>query len=583
VWNQSKNKGITMSDKLDLIERMIDEDYEDLDIFKLKKSDALLMACQVFERKARNIEYFYYQIPSDLITVSVGARELAFDLHDGIALLIRWIMDRCKESSPRPSKGRLLAATEAALKKATEHAKIESLFKPYRKGLFNGEVLDSTLGKECIRFSYATESIALYEAMNEQILQEQANVKYEKMRKLALLTFESFTPFSFPNMKRSASRWLDLDFELPNNYRIGPYTIEQIKRIWSFVVTKAIIENTDNQHRALPTLMELHYSSLEFIDTPVELVDSLLEDLTFSGIKKNKAGKRIFTSLQTEPILSVKPGIKIISPKLILQYQPARNIISTLNRIYGDEASVDSDKKERVFVSDLNEISLSYENLITSSTIPINDTDVDYAVYDKTNGVLMVAELKWFNEPVSSAEISSKDTELQKALLKQLPNYLNGISADTSSFMIKAFQRDYPVNDIVAFVMTRGSIGSGRIQIPEFKIINVRMYRRALVDTNGDLLEAIKRLQFGDYYPRVGINFEYAKDVSNTMGGVKIFYEGHSVTEHFSLLTQDDEYANVGGHKIPIHKSIGSLQSEDVAFYSKPQNKNRAERRGSCK
>jgi hypothetical protein len=570
-----------MSTDLEIIEGVIDHDYDDLDIYNLKKSDALMMACQVFERKSRAAAFLHQETPSELIGVSVSFRELLFDFQDGLAMLIRWILERCKESSPRPSKARLLMAVEEAFNKAVEHARVEALFKPLRQGLFKVEEVDTTEGSECIRFKYATDEIARYEAMNEQILQEQSNTTIMKMHNLAPFAFASATNYTILEMKRSASRRMDIDFALPDEFRIGPYTVAQIKRIWAFVVTKALIENTDNQRRELPTLMRLHLERIEFPGTPIDLVKQFLDDLTFTGTKFNVAGKPIFTSFQTEPLLDINHGIKTISPRFILQYQPARNILSTLNRIYGDGASVDSDQKELTFIQELDEITSRYGNLITTCDVPINKTDVDYAVYDKSNHVLMVSELKWFNEPVTSVEIKNKDAELYKALTKQLPKYAEFITKDPSAFMSKAFHNAYPVEHIVPFVMTRGSIGSGRVQIPDYKVINIRMYRRALEDTSGNLREAIDRLATEEYYPKLGEHFSYVTDQYRNVGNVKILFEGHSILKEYTLRTLDDEYVKLGGQRVSIHATASSVAIEvpsyqiDVA----PRRPNRSERR----
>ncbi|SFA54467.1 hypothetical protein SAMN05192569_10522 [Parageobacillus thermantarcticus] len=223
-------------------------------------------------------------------------------------------------------------------------------------------------------------------------------------------------------------------------------------------------------------------------------------------------GKQRSSKPLLQPIFQLSDGTRFISPRVILYHQLGRNIITILNRIYGDEANQDADSKETIFIKGLIDITSQYPNLSACHDVPVDGTNVDFGILDTNDNTLALFELKWFVEPVTSVEIQNKDAEISKGLHEQLPKYENAIKENGSKFTLKkAFGKEIEINESFYFVLTRLTIGSGLIKPSPYKTINIRMLKKALFDTNGNLNEACRKLYDGFYYPKINEDFSLEK------------------------------------------------------------------------
>jgi hypothetical protein len=535
------------------IESIVDQNISDLKIYGYDRNNVILFLCQLFERRVKKLkkingvlrEIIPLELSDYRLNVSVTTNEKILDEHEALSLLIREVIKRDESQVQLDSLDfeTINKIGNEAFEKAIEQIKAESLYPSMYRGLFSGTVISSKKGEECILFSYKNEQIAFYEAVNGQIINDYNLDKRLKYKSPEELGIKKFTPWTFINIRYNAKEWMDIDFNFPNDYRIGKYKIREIKEVWSYVITKAYIEYYSNLGKGYPTLMELNYKDIKYKYASKEIAENLINDLTYRGDKnkKNSNGKFIYSTLLTEPILEIE-GKKLIVPSLILNYQASRNIISTLNRIYeGDQqydSSIDADRKESIFINDLKESLLAYPNLISSSginiVIPVK-TDVDFIIYDINTKTLVCFELKWLNEPVTAVEILNKDKELEKGISVQLPNYELGIHHNIEEFMTKAFQNNYEVSEVHNFVLTKGTIGSGNINRGKYHIINQRMLEKALHNSSGNLLITVDLLKRNELLPKLDKHFKLVSDIKLNVGNVSILTDGYSIIEPYSL------------------------------------------------
>ncbi|WP_226586059.1 hypothetical protein [Halobacillus litoralis] len=534
------------------VETIVDHNIESLKIYEKDKNDIILFLCQLFEWRVRNIKKINNMI-SEIVPVefaqfgvnaNISSREKIMDEHEALSLLVREVIKNNKSQEKIKNVDKtVFHFTNEAFSRALEQIRAESLFTSMYHGLFDCEVLSVRSGNECIKFSYKSSEIACYEAVNAFILEDFNNVKrinYESPEKLGI---KNLSPWTFIKIRQNADKWMDVEFQLPNDFQVGPYTIRQIKEVWAYVITKAYLEYYSNVKRKFPTLMELNYQDWRFKYSSKEMAETLINDLTYNGYrnKTNVNGKPIYTTLLTEPILEIN-NKKLISPTLILNYQASRNILSTLNRIYEGhpkfDPSMHSDRKEEIFTKELIDNFKKFPNLKFSNSIGLTQpekTDVDFIIYDMDSMSLICFELKWLNEPVTAVEIKNKDEELEKGINVQLPNYEKGVSHDLNKFMLKAFKKEYDVKEISYFVLTKGTIGSGKISRENYHIINQRMLEKALSDSQGDLQSAIEKLKNHKYLPKQGKHFELVSDIETKVGNVTMLSDGYSVLSPYSL------------------------------------------------
>jgi hypothetical protein len=192
--------------------------------------------------------------------------------------------------------------------------------------------------------------------------------------------------------------------------------------------------------------------------------------------------------------------------------------------------------------------------------VPVEGTNIDFGIYDKNTKAISLFELKWFVEPVTAVEIKSKDKEIKKGIHEQLPKYKKALIENIEEFTKKTFKEIKEVKESFFYVLTRVSIGSGLIPPSPYLTINIRMLKKALFETKGDLLEACKRLNHKDYYPVENIDFSLEVD-SGKMGSVRVDVDSiKRFPLRFDLTIPDDEkvelFGHIMDHSVPQNKFV---------------------------
>lgn len=568
------------------IEAMIDQDFEDLDFWNINPDAAIILACQVFEELG--LQFDEHISKSTSFDMKILLKNQMLDLMQGLEWLIKQCYKKCNANGyTLESNVPLIEYTKEAIKKALIHSKAEQIFMPYNQKLYFATINNNIPNEEEIEFKFPSERFALNEGINYVLLEEHNKYKMKKIEKTDKTISKLFG--NIPEMlyqTRSMAR-VEFDFDFPDEYKIGPYTVKDIKNVWRRVIRDAWWADRDNaidKHNNTdnyPSLREIKIENWSLDDVSEEVATKLIDDLTYTGQKK---GQQRYTTPITEPIFQLSDGRKVISPKFILNHQPERNILSTLNRIYGDEANIDSDLKETIFINELDKITKKYPNLIVCHSIPVDGTNIDYGIYDKKTSTLVLFEMKWFVEPVTSVEIKSKDKEIKKGLHTQLPKYKKAVDKNTDEFTLKAFNKVLEVKSSSYFVLTRVTIGSGLIEPSTFKVVNYRMLKKSLYDAQGNLNEAAEKLNSEFYYPKLNIDFSFGKD-SSKIGRVTVIADSiKTLDTSFDLSVPDDESVNLYGFemdpvKVPAsqYKKVGPSQYE---LYRKPtSDRNRMGRR----
>lgn len=535
------------------LEAVVDQDWSDLEIFSLDFHQAVLLACQTFELNAIQYDALRMMIPDDTVKRQLG--EQILDLLQGLDVLIRWLARKCprgQASARVVEDAQAIQMGQVAFDKALTHVAVEQMFMAINPRIFVAAVTSDASGQECVEFRYTNDTVAYFEIANNLILSEYNAFKAKKKNKAQEYTKKMFGTQRDLMIFNQSVLTVELDFDLPDEVRVGNYTIGQIKEVWYKVLREAWHADYRNREELLennpdfpatfpmPNVAGLNEGTWTFSVVDKATTLGLLDDLTFTGKKK---GKQKYTSFLTEPILELADGTKYVSPRAIIYGLFSRNIINALNRVYPDLANLDTDQKELLFAKEIDGIARRYSNLVVGKPVqlPGDLPDVDYSLYDTTTGVLVCFELKWITEPATGAEIVSKDEDIGKGLNNQLPRYRKGILANPSDFMKKAFAHELPVQALECLVVTRISVGSGLIQDQgQHGVINIRMLKKALHDADGDLQVAIDRLKAGHYFPKEGVHFERATS-ELVVRGVRLIADGYKVLEPFDLSTPDDD------------------------------------------
>lgn len=526
------------------VEALIDAQMDGLEIYSLKTEDAIFLACQFFETsmqlldsefKKRNIH------PSK----HVGTRELIHDWYGALDVLLRFLATRCTGTTAPPEGLPLWDVAGKAFARAFAQSNAEDLFKPFRKGLFVHSIEQHEDGP-AITFNYKNENVALYEHINERLLAEYNASIAKKIEIGYSLANHLHSRGTYEDTFTSKSIILtEAYFDLPDDYKVGPYTIDQLKEVWYKVLREAFYGSYYNRNTLLKqidsdielsTLRSLNWKQWNFSKVSKDITQSILNDLSFKVIPKK------YNSLFGEPVIDSETlEDKFIVPSFVLKNQHGRNIISTLNRKYAGKYTLDTGEKERIFVEEINQIISNFDNLLLISSIDIGDTDIDCIIYDKSNKCLIALELKWFNEPATADEIVSKDLEISKGLNAQLPKYEAYLKEKAEDVLRKHTGEELEVRRQYYFVLTRVTIGSGLIERPKaYRVISIRMLKKALWDNRGNLMRAATRMFYGGYLPTPGKHFVGPVRATQQINGVLIHSEGATVRSNVNYLTPDD-------------------------------------------
>jgi len=500
-----------MNTELEDLKNQFEERIIELEMLKFKRDEVIIASFQLFEIKLDKFNKLTNVHP-------IWKREQIFDLQESLALIIEWVYrysdPECMQTT---SSYKIFSIIEEAFGISSEYLNLEASYKAVSQGMMKTSHRESCVNT--INIDFISRDVAYFEAVNELILTNNNNEKFSKMPEIKIRQMLSLGTYASTTVKSRMLKRLEVEFELPDDYIIGPYSIKQIKEIWANVMIKAFIQLMQNakNYKTTPRLMQLlEMDKFIYKYSTLQEVNGLLSDLTYIGNYKkiNRKEKQIYSNFLTEPIVEIN-NKKLISPSIILNFQVSRNILSTLNRIYGDNSH---EQKGEQFTKDLIKKAEEFPNLLYAKEVLIKkptQTDVDFALFDKNTETLLIFEIKWFNEPVTPVEIKSKDDEIEKATTKQLPNYFKGILHNKTEFIYNAFgvKLRNPQNlNIYGFVLTKCTVGSGKINRNHFEVINQKMLVKGLIDSKGDLLELNRLLCNRAYFPKENRDFIFAEN-----------------------------------------------------------------------
>ncbi|WP_415841431.1 hypothetical protein, partial [Paenibacillus xylanexedens] len=211
------------------------------------------------------------------------------------------------------------------------------------------------------------------------------------------------------------------------------------------------------------------------------------------------------SSFITEPIIKLANGKYIIIPTTLFDFQIERYVLQVFDKHIGFKQKMklkvqtDDYKREDIFTAKLNILFNDFK--FKNDGLKIGSTDIDYLVYDENSETVVCFEAKWITEPYTPTEIVNKDRSLKKALEIQLPNYQRELESNTETLLKKAFGHHFNAKPkyFFYFALTNLSIGSGSLDRSIYKVINFRLLKKALRDTDYNILEASQKLNF-DFY-----------------------------------------------------------------------------------
>ena len=236
---------------LNELKSQFDSKLAELEMLKYKPDELIIAALQLFEMKLSKLKNMKYVHP-------IWKRERIYDLQESLALIMEWISRYGNHNCIRTTSGQKnFSMVQEAFDFAADCLVLETSIKSTSQGLM--KETQNELDNETIYIEFVSQDIAYFEAVNEVILTNFNFKKFNQMPSLDVGKMISIRKYAATTVKTRMIQKLDIEFELPDDYLIGPYSIKQIKEIWGFVMTKVfmqIMENTKGS-KYTPKLMQL--------------------------------------------------------------------------------------------------------------------------------------------------------------------------------------------------------------------------------------------------------------------------------------------------------------------------------------
>ncbi|WP_339322949.1 hypothetical protein [Paenibacillus sp. FSL W8-0194] len=537
------------------IESQLDGAMYNLPMYNINRDKALQLVASLYESLELSLQLQVIRSQDNPETLS-EAEKKSEGLKGAFGTAIQHINNICPETEGEDGTGQpAIDQCIELLNTSSLYQYVEVNYKGIRPGILSPSLEEDSPDQITIAFRPVDDKIQRYEIMNEILIEENSRLYQDRMSAIKQALHRKYPKLMNWRMKDAyysaiANSQTDLLFHFPDEMDLAGYKVKDIKHVWSKLLYKAYMASHAARKDCLPILDKIgvlpehmlpnllyfiHVDEFDGVDRHV--VEAILDDLTFGTMK----GKQKYGSLMTEPIIKLTDGARFVSPTFISHNLAGRNINATLNRIYAGTVDKDTVSKEAYFVHELEEVLRLFPTLKGGgpTQLPGDLPDVDYAIYDPISKTIAALEMKWITEPVTAQEIVSRDEDLYKGLHVQIPNYEAGITANLQSFMKKTFGEIDPVDHINYFVLTKISIGSGKINDGSNRIINIRMLKKALFDHGGNLYEATQSLRTGAYLPQENVHYKIIEN-RYPFAGVNFITCGKEVLEPFSLQTPDD-------------------------------------------
>lgn len=308
---------------------------------------------------------------------------------------------------------------------------------------------------------------------------------------------------------------MDRRFSLPGDWRTTQYSFEEFKAIFSALAAVAAIQFKAriiaagqraahfgfNGSVSVQSSDELRRRVCRYSGHDMSTVSAVLTDLTYGS----RAVRRADPALQ--PVVQISEEIVMLSPSLILSISPERNLCTLLNSIPEERqiyAGLVQKKEALMREQILNAIAGTHYRPKWGKVIGMKELpDVDLAVIDDRDRLVLLLELKWFIAPDEVSEGLNRCEDLGDGI-GQIEDLLLASGAEGAPIQ-KTLQvpNDYQCRGAV---VSQNWIGPSSVQDKNVPIINVEHLMKALAK-GCSLTSVCNWLQERSYLPVEGVHF----------------------------------------------------------------------------
>jgi len=525
---------------LDRLDATIDRRLNNLGIFKLSLENALIYLLRNFEDRCRlPLISNSPRKEVDLYKTSQITHHLARESMDALSILLPRIYLRCKSTNriSRKCKENKYGQTGKALEIAYAYSQIKDAIHLCRIGVYKakktGENIYFLPSKNSINYDAQAQIISFglvdKEATSISMQyprpsKDLSSLFYKYIgntgiSKLISVTKSNSFLHHIPTdisdeLTKIVQHILKHKWTIDNSIQFGQYSVGEAKIIWASLLKVSIFHHIACLFSGLPGI-GLEY--LPIIIKKQDLIDWLYSD---SFISKQKISKiiadlifnhRILTDeIMFQPLLPLcDDKILLIAPNILIFSNPERNLMKlwarTYSGIYGAKISAKGKEEERIIADNLKRTNKNFF-VINSKELKKGKqiiTDIDVAVYDRSNLELLFIQVKSFLKPDSPSEVRSADNKLNKGIdqLHKILKYIN----NKPNALEKIFNFKIPkLKSILMCVISSSNTGSFWVK-KDFNIFNQEIVINSLKDSSQTSLSNLyqKWILLHSFNPRV--------------------------------------------------------------------------------
>lgn len=485
-----------MTNKQDVtsFERTIDDGWENLKVYSLPLHISLFMTLSCFEQIMDATHY-------------AGLQNMRQSLQDLIPMLYK----NCKDIGFKASRIKELRESKAPYTyalQAINHAQRYS-WTAYHLTCHHRKLCDCEIKERRITFTF-TEDSGFYHALADHSFQRQREINNVDQDTLHKLSVEAPAPKVIETLMASVKRSNVNEFiynipkdafetfktltqasapspSIDENICFSTYTIKQYYEFWITLSALLIGHDFACRTRYERDDNRLLYSKLVFI-RPDELANivainsGLPQSITSQIIKEHTLSvERKRPDVQIQPFIPLSDEYLLLSPSLFItthwEVCLFRNWAQISSDRYGETVAP---KKAKPLADELTK-ALTSKNVIIQSGKKLYEksgkllTDVDLAIYDKSDGLLVISQIKWVIAPDSFQDSSHAHDELSKGI-DQLKQCKIMAEEDLNYFLSSIFEdielNPIDIKKIRYLLISHGSIDCGM----DIKNLNMEVF-----------------------------------------------------------------------------------------------------------
>ena len=504
------------------IEREVDLYHREHEAFSYSRATTLLNLLRSFEDGCRFIGTAELGLTGSPQIMETNNR---FFL-DALDTSVKWAYNECKsdDSIDLTSDGRYLIFSFLLLQYAKPYLDICTSFISYSRGYFSASVSNRNITfsvnkpiPAILNADFSLEMEQKYDFDKTSLVNKIGKMRGIREELISSISTDNghvdyvITPNVWNYTKQVLKLQFDLNRELPGDWIIDKYTLDEYCEVWATLATWMMIHTLSCMFSGLPgagladvVVMRSLEEIADFIMSKTgfsqPVIQKIISILVFDWKLKNN-------DVIYQPIIQLTSTQYALSPHLFLNSNPERNLISIIQKYQNKtEYSVLTNKRESLMAEQIvSGVNHSEWYIKESVNLPSTLPDIDLLLYDPESNSILLCELKWLNSPDSTSEVYARQDDIDKGV-RQSEATLQYVKENPKDCLSRAFGNqivsniDFSDTIISACVVSKNTIRTSLETIP---VINQKQLLDVCIRCKFNLMQIISSVESRSYLSKL--------------------------------------------------------------------------------